>query len=67
MYCERCERTAPVGRRDGGAGADRFGNLQCQRCGTLLQPELARELGRKVALLAKFGLADPEPTPGEGA
>jgi len=67
MYCKRCEREATVGGRDGGAGADRFGNLQCQRCGSLLPPDRTSELGRKIAQLAKFGLVDPAPAAGEGA
>ena len=63
MYCHDCigRLSVEVGPkpREGGAGADRFGNVQCQRCGAPLPagaPEGA--VGRKLTQLARFGLAD---------
>jgi hypothetical protein len=63
MYCQTCtgQLSVEVGPRprEGGAGADRFGNVQCQRCGAPL-PAGAPEgtVGRKLTQLARFGLAD---------
>ena len=61
MYCQDCRASAPLpgAQREGGAGADRFGALQCQRCGvTLPIHSTARALGEKLSQLARFGLAD---------
>ena len=61
MYCRDCESRVKhdTGQREGGAGADRFGSLQCQRCGVPLPLHVApRALGEKLAQLARFGLAD---------
>jgi hypothetical protein len=69
MYCVDCQsKVIPgAGAREGGAGADRFGSLQCQRCGSPLPLYMApRALGEKLAQLARFGLADPRSRP-EGA
>jgi hypothetical protein len=66
MYCRDCETRVQRGapQRDGGAGADRFGSLQCQRCGVPLLIHVApRALGEKLAQLARFGLADHESAP----
>jgi len=66
MYCSDCQTkvTGDVAEREGGAGADRFGSLQCQRCGAPLPLHVApRALGQKVAQLARFGLADPRADP----
>jgi len=61
MYCGECKSSTPESptTREGGAGADRFGALQCQRCGVPLPLHVApRALGEKLAQLARFGLAD---------
>lgn len=61
MYCDECARSISGARnpRDGGAGADRFGRLQCQRCGTLLSSYGSLPaLRAKLRQLARFGLAD---------
>ena len=69
MYCQSCtgRLSAEAGPkpREGGAGADRFGNVQCQRCGVPL-PAGAPEgtVGRKLMQLARFGLADAGEGPG---
>lgn len=66
MYCGDCETKLKhgSGQREGGAGADRFGSLQCQRCGTPLPVHVApRALGEKLAQLARFGLADQASEP----
>jgi len=65
MYCRPCRQLLHEDERrprEGGAGADRFGNLQCQRCGVPL-PGGAEDgsLGTKMEQLARFGLADPDP------
>jgi hypothetical protein len=63
MYCSSCEATVRDGR-EGGAGADRFGHLQCQRCGVPLPIHVApRALGEKLAQLARFGLAETRSEP----
>jgi hypothetical protein len=68
MHCQACtgQLRVEVGPkpREGGAGADRFGNLQCQRCGAPLPagaPEGA--VVRKLTQLARFGLADTGDAP----
>lgn len=61
MYCQDCRTAVDAhgGQREGGAGADRFGTLQCQRCGVPLPVHsAARALAEKLAQLARFGLAD---------
>ena len=69
MHCQTCigQLSLEDGPRprEGGAGADRFGNVQCQRCGTPL-PAGAPEgtVGRKLTQLARFGLADTGEAPG---
>jgi hypothetical protein len=56
--CERLRREEPA-LREGGAGADRFGQLQCQRCGALLPAHgSAAELVAKLKQLARFGLTE---------
>jgi hypothetical protein len=56
--CERLRREAPA-LREGGAGADRFGQLQCQRCGALLPAHASgAELLAKLKQLARFGLTE---------
>ena len=72
MYCGDCsgQLRQLVGPRprEGCAGADRFGNLQCQRCGLPLPAETPDgTLDRKMAQLAKFGLAEPGPPAAGGA
>ncbi len=61
MHCPDCERLrqeAPA-LREGGAGADRFGQLQCQRCGALLPAHASGvELLAKLKQLARFGLTE---------
>jgi hypothetical protein len=60
MYCKDCQISVAEGalEREGGAGADRFGSLQCQRCGVPLPIHMAPQaLGEKLAQLARFGLA----------
>jgi hypothetical protein len=67
MYCSDCQIKVAEGvaEREGGAGADRFGSLQCQRCGVPLPAHAAPQaLGEKLAQLARFGLAGPESGPG---
>jgi hypothetical protein len=63
MYCKQCrnETSKPRGTAGDGAGADRFGSLQCQGCGVLLSPYGSLEaLADKLRQLARFGLADPK-------
>jgi hypothetical protein len=56
--CERLRRETPR-LREGGAGADRFGQLQCQRCGALLPAHASSaELLAKLKQLARFGLTE---------
>jgi hypothetical protein len=56
--CERLRRETPA-LREGGAGADRFGQLQCQRCGALLPAHASgTELLAKLKQLARFGLTE---------
>lgn len=58
LDCERLRRDVPQ-LREGGAGADRFGQLQCQRCGALLPAHAsAAELLAKLKQLARFGLTE---------
>lgn len=67
MHCGNCQTRVSDGEteREGGAGADRFGSLQCQRCGVPLPIHMAPQaLGQKLAQLARFGLARPESRPG---
>ena len=62
MYCVSCQAAGPEApvKLDGGAGADRFGSLQCQGCGALLAPHSpAAALVRKIMQLAGVGFADP--------
>jgi hypothetical protein len=66
MYCGECQsklkHESP--QREGGAGADRFGSLQCQRCGIPLPVHMTpRALAEKLAQLARFGLADNRSEP----
>jgi hypothetical protein len=66
MYCSDCLIRVAEGvvEREGGAGADRFGSLQCQRCGVPLPTHAAPQaLGEKLAQLARFGLTGSESRP----
>jgi hypothetical protein len=61
VYCPDCEqvRRETPALREGGAGADRFGQLQCQRCGALLPAHAsAAALLAKLKQLARFGLTE---------
>jgi len=64
MYCKQCRAASsaePPANAARGAGADRFGSLQCQGCGVLLSPYASLEaLAEKLRQLARFGLTDPK-------